>query len=125
MLFLLIKKLQIQLKNFIRLVDNQTSKNNSNFNEKNYSDSLTDTLLNEPEDSSQLENYSSEQILHILEDVVPLKPNVHLDPRLMSGYNFPDTPSKEVQLVVLQSFYKNLFLRINEFLPQTYSKKEI
>ena len=118
------KKITDSTQEFHTLVDNKPSKNNSNFNEKNYSDSLTDTLIDEPEDSSQLENYSSEQILHILEDVVPLKPNVHLDPRLMSGYNFPDTPSKEVQLVVLQSFYKNLFLRINEFLPRLIQRKK-
>lgn len=118
------KKIADSTQEFHTLVDNQASKNNSNLNKKNYSDSLTDTLTDEPVDSSQLENYSSEQILHILEDIVPLKPNVHLDPRLMSGYNFPDTPSKEVQLVVLQSFYKNLFLRINEFLPRLIQRKK-
>ena len=144
MLFLLIKKLQIQLKNFIRWQIIKPVKIILIINEKNYSDFLTTTLTDEPEDSNQLENYSedsnqlenysedsnqlenysSEQILHILEDLVPLKPNLHLDPRLMSGYNFPDTPSKEVQLLVLQSFYKNLFLRINEFFPRLIQRKK-
>ena len=103
--------------------DNQTIKNNSNLNQKNKSDSLIDTFLDESENSSQLENYSSEQILHILEDFIPVKPNLHLDPRTMSGYDFPDTPSKEVQLLVLQSFYQNSFLRINEFLPKLVQRK--
>ena len=118
------KKIADSTQEFHTLADNQASKNNSNYLEKNYSDFLTTTLTDEQEDSNQLENYSSEQILHILEDLVPLKPNLHLDPRLMSGYNFPDTPSKEVQLLVLQSFYKNLFLRINEFFPRLIQRKK-
>jgi len=112
------KKITDSPQEFDTLVDNQTIKNNSNLNQRNHSDSLIDTFADESENSSQLENYSSEQILHILEDFIPVKPNLHLDPRSMSGYNFTDTPNKEVQLLVLQSFYQNSFFRINEFLPK-------
>ena len=105
------------------LVDNETIKNNSNWNQRNHSDSLIDTFADESGNSSQLENYSSEQILHILEDFIPVKPTLDLDPRPMSGYDFPDTPSKEIQLLVLQSFYQNSFLRITKFIPKLIQQK--
>ena len=117
------KKITDSTQQLHTLVDNQTTQNNSNLNQKNHSDSLIDTFADELENSSQLENYSSEQILHILEDFIPVKPNLHLDPRSMSGYEFPDTPSKEVQLLILQSFYQNSFLHINKFLPKFVQNK--
>ena len=65
---------------------------------------------------SQLGDYLPEQILHILQDFGPFKMNVAIQPRIMSGYEFPDTPSLELRSLISQYFYQttaSLSLRKN------------
>ena len=55
---------------------------------------------------SQLGDYLPEQILHILQDFGPFKINLAIQPRIMSGYEFPDTPSLELRSLISQYFYQ-------------------
>ena len=56
--------------------------------------------------SSKLQEYCSEQILQVLQNFGPFKINVAIQPRLMSGYEFPDTSNTEVRSLILQHFYQ-------------------
>ena len=56
--------------------------------------------------SSKLQEYCSEQILQVLQNFGPFKINVAIQPRLMSGYEFPDTSNIEVRSLILQHFYQ-------------------
>ena len=66
--------------------------------------------------SSKLEDYCLEQKLQILQEFSPFKINLAIQPRVMSGYEFPDTPHKELRSLILQSFYQNKFYFIKNLL---------
>ena len=69
---------------------------------------LTHPTLEQREILSKLQDYCSEQILHILQNFGPLKINFAIQPRMMSGYEFPDTSSIELRSLILQHFYQTI-----------------
>ena len=67
---------------------------------------LEHPTANQLETSSEFEEYCSEQILKILQDFEPVKRNSAVQPRTMSGYEFPDTVDRELRSLILQWFYQ-------------------
>ena len=71
---------------------------------------LAHPTLGQFEISSSLQEYCSEQILQTLQDSRPFKRNFTIQPRLMSGYEFPDTSNIELRSLILQHFYQTTVL---------------
>jgi ATP-dependent Zn protease len=74
--------------------------------------------------SSKLEDYCSEQIVQILQDFAPFQINLAIQPRVMSGYQFPDTSHTELRSLILQSFYHNKFSFIKNLVTTSKIKNE-
>ena len=67
---------------------------------------LANLTLDELVILSELEDYFPEQILHVLQDFGPFKINLAIQPRMMSGYEFPDTSGLELRSLISQYFYQ-------------------
>ena len=73
--------------------------------------------------SSLFDEYCPEHILQILQNFGPLKINIAIKPRLMSGYEFPDISNRELRSLILQYFYQTTLASNNNPLPLWQEQK--
>jgi ATP-dependent Zn protease len=108
--------------NFLVFLDSFSNTNLNNYNE------------NELQEFNLLFDYCSEQILKKL-DLLELdtkmvfpqsvyhEENFVVQPRIMSGYKFPDMRTSDIQSLILQFFYRNIFSNIIYFFKNPFSQE--
>ena len=85
---------------------------------------VANSSLEQQKNLNKLEDYSSIQILTILQDFELFKNSLVIQPRIMSGYEFPDTSTSKLKSLIVQLFYHKNLPFLNNFLTQITNPKK-